>query len=260
MNPYRIALLVLMVCVLAALPLLNGAAASAAIVTLHPRSVVDQLCCSRGALSSLRVLDQTGRQDTPADYMLFTTPAHVYRGYRAYFMPSTISRSSVSALRVKVNYKGPAAAAQPWVWYAWNWTTSAWTRIGANTTAVANTWTLLTFVVSNPRAYIRVGTGEIRIFLASGNALGDARLDYEAVLVSYTNTPVPTPTLALGQSPDIVGCTLYPPDNVWNTPINTLPINSNSGEWINVYRRLLPRLPHGFWLRHMGRRSDRYSV
>ncbi len=155
MNPYRIALLLLMVCVLAALPLLSSAAASPAVTALHPRSAVDQLCCSRGALSSLRLLDQAGRQDTPANYMVFTTPGHVYRGYRAYFMPSTILRTSVSALRVKVNYKGPAAAAQPWVWYAWNWTTSAWARIGANAIAAANTWTTLTFVVPGPRAFIR---------------------------------------------------------------------------------------------------------
>ena len=231
MNPYRISLLVLIVCMLAGLPALSSAAATGAAYVLHPRSIVNQLCCSIGAPSAMQVLDQTGRQDTSGKYVTFTTPGHIYKGYRVYFVPSTILRSSVSALRVKVNYKGSAASAQAWSWYAWNWITSAWTKIGANTTATANTWTTLSFAVSSPRSYIKAGTGEIRVLLASGNASGNAKIDYEAVLLTYINTPTPTPTL--GQSPDIVGCTVYPSNNVWNTPIDTLPVHARSSAWIS---------------------------
>ena len=231
MNPYRISLLVVILCILAGLPILNSAAAAGTPYVLHPGSIVNQLCCSSGALAAMRVLDQAGVQDTPGKYVAFTTPGHVYRGHRTYFLPSTILRSSVSALRVKVNYKGPAASAQAWSWFAWNWSTSAWTRVGANSAARANIWTVMTFVVPNPRAYVRNATGEIRVLLLSGDASGNAKLDYEAILVSYINLPTPTPTL--GQSPDIVGCTLYPSSNVWNTPINTLPLHARSNAWIN---------------------------
>lgn len=231
MNPYRIALFALIIAAVAGLPLLTSAAAAGSASILQPQSIVNQTCCSGGAVSALWVLDQTRTQDAPGSYVIFTTPGHTYKGFRTYMMPSTILRSSVSGLQVRVNYKGPAASTQTWAWYAWNWNLSAWKRIGTNAAAAAGRWTALRFSVSGPRAYINGATGEIRIRLVSSNASGNAKLDYEAILLSYTGTPTPVPTL--GQSPDIGGCNIYPSDNVWNTPIDTLPVHARSGAWIN---------------------------
>jgi len=33
-------------------------------------------------------------------------------------------------------------------------------------------------------------------------------------------------------APQIAGCSLFPVDNVWNTPVDTLPIDDNSGAYI----------------------------
>jgi hypothetical protein len=34
--------------------------------------------------------------------------------------------------------------------------------------------------------------------------------------------------------PTLVGCPLFPPDNVWNVPIDTLPVDSNSNAYVNT--------------------------
>ena len=231
MNPFRIALFALIFAALAGLPALTGTAASGSAYVLHPQLIVDQTCCSSGAASAMWALDQSRRQDTPGNYAIFMTPGHVYRGYRTYSLPSTILRSSVSGLQVKVNYKGPAASSQAWSWYAWNWNLSAWKKIGSNAAAVGGRWSALKFSVASPRAYINGATGEIRIRLVSSNASGNAKLDYEAVLLSYTGTPTPVPTL--GPSPDISACSLFPAEDVWNTPIDALPVNARSSAWIS---------------------------
>ncbi len=231
MNRYRLSLFAIVLGAFVALPLVTSGATTASAYVLHPQSIVNGVCCSSGSLAALQVLDQSGTQNTPGKYVVFITPGHVYRGYRTYFLPSSIVRSSVASLQVKVNYKGPAASTQTWSWHAWNWNTSTWTKIGTNAAARANTWTVMKFAVSSPRAYVNSATGEIRIRLGSNNDTGNAKLDFEALLLSYTSTPTPSPTL--GPSPNISSCALYPADNVWNTPVNGLPVNPNSAAWIN---------------------------
>lgn len=34
-------------------------------------------------------------------------------------------------------------------------------------------------------------------------------------------------------SPSLGGCPVYPPDNIWNTPIDTLPVHARSAQWID---------------------------
>ncbi len=230
-NPFRVSLFAFLLSALVALPILAGGATSASAYVLHPQAIVNGVCCSSGVVSAMWLLDQTGTQDTPSKYVAFTTPGHGYTGYRRYYLPSTILRYNVSSLQVKVNYKGPAAVAQLWSWYAWNWDTAAWTWIGNNAAAVANTWTVMKFSVLSPRAYINATTKEIRIRVVSSNDTGNAKLDYEAILLSYTNTPVPSPTL--GPSPNLTVCSLFPRDNVWNTPVTSLPVHPRSSAWIS---------------------------
>src|SRR5690242_2540642 len=68
-------------------------------------------------VANLAVMDQSGTDDTPADYVTFTTPGVIYKGYRRYFLPGNILRGTVTTLKVRVNYKGPAKASQAWTWY-----------------------------------------------------------------------------------------------------------------------------------------------
>jgi len=43
---------------------------------------------------------------------------------------------------------------------------------------------------------------------------------------------VATPLFA--QSPQLDGCKVFPPDNIWNTPVNGLPVDSNSDNYIDT--------------------------
>ena len=42
---------------------------------------------------------------------------------------------------------------------------------------------------------------------------------------------------SIAKTPRIGGCLVYPPNNIWNTPVNTLPVNTNSAAWINSIGR-----------------------
>ena len=37
--------------------------------------------------------------------------------------------------------------------------------------------------------------------------------------------------------PNIAGCNIYPSNNIWNTPVDTLPVDSHSDAWINTIGR-----------------------
>lgn len=43
-----------------------------------------------------------------------------------------------------------------------------------------------------------------------------------------------SPAFATPRSGDLGGCTLFPPDNIWNTPIDTLPVDPNSAAYIQT--------------------------
>jgi hypothetical protein len=35
----------------------------------------------------------------------------------------------------------------------------------------------------------------------------------------------------------IGGCPMFPADNIWNTPINNLPVHARSAQWVNTIGR-----------------------
>src|SRR5205807_4192548 len=39
---------------------------------------------------------------------------------------------------------------------------------------------------------------------------------------------------ASAQSPTIGGCPVFPADNIWNTPVDQLPVSSNSSAWVTT--------------------------
>ena len=62
-----------------------------------------------------------------------------------------------------------------------------------------------------------------------------------------TNPPTPTPTTP---PPQIAGCDIFPADNIWNTPIDTAPVDANSAAYINTIgasRTLHPDFGSGLW-------------
>lgn len=57
------------------------------------------------------------------------------------------------------------------------------------------------------------------------------------------------PAMILAQTPTLGGCSIFPADNVWNTPINTLPVDSHSAAYVAsmdaTNNRLHPDFGHG---------------
>jgi hypothetical protein len=166
---------------------------------LAPAGYTTQLGSTGGQqISNMVSMEQAGLSDDPSDYVSFTTPGTVYRGYRSYFLPANILWGNVTSLQVKVNYKGLAAASQTWAWDLYDWSAKKWVNIGDNSLTVANRWKLLAFNTTWPRRFINSTTREIRLLLRSNNASGNAKLDYESILLGYnppaTATPTRTPT------------------------------------------------------------------
>jgi glycosyl hydrolase family 114 len=193
-------------------------------------------------VGNLAALDQTGTADDPTAYVSFMTPGTNYRGYRSYYLPSNVLRSTVSAIRIKVNFKGPARSYQFWSWYLYNWNTAGWVWIGDNAAATARVWTLLTFRPSSPARFVNSSTREIRLQLRSGNVTANAKLDYEAVYISYSLTPTPSPTATAAPSstptgaggPTLAGCPMFPANSFWNAPVDDLPVHAQSSRWVNA--------------------------
>lgn len=138
-----------------------------------------------GAISSMRKKDQSGTADNPARYVLFSTPGAVYRGTRVYKLPAFIHKGNIETLKLRVNIKAPAPGSQQWIWSAYNWSAKKWVKIGDNTSATANTWSLLTLQFPAPASRFINSSGQVKIRLHSSNDSGNAKIDSEFVLASF---------------------------------------------------------------------------
>jgi hypothetical protein len=192
-------------------------------------------------VTNLHVKDQSGTQDDWNKYVEFQTPGSAtYAGYRRYYLPFGINRQSITAIRITVNYKGPLKSYQTWTWKIYNWRTSSWVTLGDNTAAAEWRWTVLTFnATGNLADYVKSDTREIRIRLQSNNAKDNCDLDYEAVTITYTKTPVsptvtptktrvpPTATPTKTRVPPTATPTKTPvPPTATNTPLPATPTNT----------------------------------
>jgi len=180
-------IIILGLLLLAMFPTGPGTAADGAMATvrvLPPLAIVNEAGTASGRVTRMRVKDQSGIADDPLKYVVFQTPTGVYRGYRTYQLPATITTSSIKSIQVSRNYKGPAKATQIWSWYLYDWVHSSWVYMGDNTGAAANVWKYLWYSTSaSPAKFVNAATKQIRLRLVSNNSNGDAKLDYEAIVV-----------------------------------------------------------------------------
>ncbi|HTP02203.1 MAG TPA: ABC transporter substrate-binding protein [Anaerolineales bacterium] len=155
-------------------------------VVLFPVSITNTQGSTVGVVASLKAQDQSGTVDTPAKYVLFQTPGKNYQGYRTYNVPASVSPGIITGITVKVNYKGPTKASQAWTWNLYDWVHSTWVKMGDNTGAALNVWKVLNFTATGDvRRFINNSTRQMRLQVVSANALYDAKLDYEAITLSY---------------------------------------------------------------------------
>lgn len=194
----------------------------AASINLAPLSYTTQSGSTGGQqVDHLVIKDQSGVSDDPTRYVSFTTPNMVYRGYRSYTLPANVTWGSVNSLQVKVNFKG-LSASQTWFWDVYDWQAQKWVNIGDSSSTSANTWNFLTFNTTWPRRFINSSTRQIRVLLRSSDATGNARLDYEAVVLGYVPSPTRTPTRTITRTPTItLTPTITPTPTITLTPSAT---------------------------------------
>lgn len=144
------------------------------------------------SVQALQTLDGTGFSNN-ANYIQFygKTAGSAYMGYRSYILTQT---SSVTALQVVANFRGPSTDRQVWTWKIFDWVYGDWVPMGTNAMAFDHgPWTVLNFNIGAPFShYINPATGELRIGFSSNNSADDASLDYEAVAVT-TDIAAPSP-------------------------------------------------------------------
>jgi hypothetical protein len=165
-------------------------AAGATTTTLVPDSLTTTAGATGGQpVSVLDVRDQSG---TPNDWNRYVEfwgqPAGTaYAGYTGFTLPGSVAPSSITGLQVQVNYQGPAAGTQIWMWSLYNWASSSWVSIGTNAAAPDwGVWTLLSFAAGGTLADYVSSTGALRLQLTSNNASDNADIDYEAIVVTST--------------------------------------------------------------------------
>ena len=161
---------------------------------LTPASLVTQFGTTDGSLPSLGLLQQNGLDDHPAAYVAFqTNGTSSHYAYKSYYLPADTRANLISTMLLQVNFKGPASATQVWTWSMYDWNTNLWIKMGDSIGTSPDQWNTLVFRVRNVQRYVSPG-GEMRIQLRSSNANGVAKVDYEALHITYLSLPAtPTP-------------------------------------------------------------------
>ena len=149
-------------------------------------------------VKAMAVNDQSGKDNNAEAYVLFTTPGVVYEGIQVFTLYTNNKKTALKTMLLNINFMATASSGQQWSWFIYNWANQDWTLLGTSINATANTWTMLTFAAANPYQFVDA-SGEIRVRLLSSDASGDAKIDYEAIYLTYqsaaTSTSLPpTPT------------------------------------------------------------------
>jgi len=177
---------------LTVLLILTGAASQSSFAqtnTLVPSSCVNTLSTFTGSCSSIGNTPlQTGTGNTASDEIVLHGQ---YTGYQVFTLPTSVAPSSVTGIRVKVNYQGPSHNRQVWTWQLFNWSTNAYVTVGDNSAITPPLdwlqWTVFNFSAAGTLAnYVRASDGQMRVQIFSNNAADDTYIDYEAVIVTST--------------------------------------------------------------------------
>ncbi|MFG1954236.1 endo alpha-1,4 polygalactosaminidase [Micromonospora sp. NPDC048830] len=136
-------------------------------------------------VTNLAEADLTGTTDDWNRYVEFIGR---YSGYLTFVAPPDVSPREVTAVDVRVNYRGPDPETQTWTFALFDWAASGWVRVGTNGGAPHwGPWTSLAWPGSAPYAWYMSPTGELRLQITSNNRRDAADLDY--VAISLTSTP-----------------------------------------------------------------------
>ncbi|MFZ5923265.1 MAG: CAP domain-containing protein [Chloroflexota bacterium] len=197
-RPLPLLLTLLLAAIISALPV-GAVQAAGTTLTRKPLNYKTLAGTDGGQpVNALKVRDQSGTADNPSKYVSFTTPGKAYRGTQDFSLGSTYKASDVTGISLRVNYKGPAKSAQAWVWKLYDWKAKRWVKVGDNAAAQAGVWKLLIFSAGTSPGRFVNAYGKIRVHVSSGNASGNAKVDFEALQI----TVEPSPACAVQENGD----------------------------------------------------------
>jgi len=172
---------------------------------ISPSSITVQQGTYTGSVSALATKDQTGTQNTPANYVQFGTPAgQQFAGYMSFTAPAGITLSHITSIQLMANVLAPQDTVDSWDYSIYNWTSAAYEHLGNQNHCGGSTgrhtctddsksfydWRWNQYNANGDAAksdYVNSSTREIRIQLASSNASSHENIDWISVAV-YTNS------------------------------------------------------------------------
>jgi hypothetical protein len=161
----------------------SGAGGSGAVAFSLPCSTLAVAAGSIGGgqtAAALTNAELTGTQDVWNDYVELSPLSAIVCRYN---LPADIAATAVTALALKVNYRGPDKPTMTWTFQAWDAVAGTWVALGDNAFAVDWVWTAHTFTLPAPLARFFAG-GALQIrYGTSSNA--DAS-DVDQLLVTGT--------------------------------------------------------------------------
>ncbi|MFM2152069.1 MAG: hypothetical protein RL199_504 [Pseudomonadota bacterium] len=187
-------------CSLAALALACGEASSptsdavsgASAALARPLMLAcDRLTVNAGSIGAgetaagLATRDLSGTQDV-WDSEVWVSPATSLTC--RYTLPSGATGANLSALVLRLNYRGPLVGKQKWVFEAYDAAAGSWVRLGDNTFATtAWNWTAKEFALPAPAARFVNGSNQLKIRYRSSGTVEKSVLD-ELVLLATPST------------------------------------------------------------------------
>lgn len=162
-------------------------------LALTPTSLTTQSGTTNGSLSSLSLFDQAGTEDNPAAYVSFLSPDSGYVGVQTFQLPGDAQPMSISKALLQINYKGSGSPPQAWVWSIYDPTSDLWITLGDSLHVETGPWQSLVFRIPKLWRYISADH-QIRIQVRSSRVVGTAKIDYEAIHITYLSDTV-TPAI-----------------------------------------------------------------
>jgi len=171
---------------------------------ISPSSITVQQGTYSGSVGSLATKDQSGTQNTPANYVQFGTPVgQQFTGYLSFTAPAGITLSQITSIQLMTNVLAPQDTADSWDYSIYNWKSAAYEHLGNQNhcggstglhTCKDDTGSFLDWRWNQYNAngdatksdYVNSSTREIRIQLASSNASSYEDVDW-MVMAVYTN-------------------------------------------------------------------------
>jgi len=132
--------------------------------------------------AALTTAELTGTQDIWANYVeVFPSSSIICR----YDLPAGVSAATLSALALRVNYRGPNRTFQTWTFEAFDATAGVWVPLGDNTFAATWVWTATTFNLPSPLSRFVSGSS---LQIRYGTTSNVDASDIDQLLMSATTT------------------------------------------------------------------------